>query len=69
MLLDLLSHVGRGGDHMPVVPSGDIHSLWSAPSSTKPSLQVWLTTDSKVVDVPIVLPLAGIPGSPQSENS
>jgi len=65
LLLDLLLHVGRGGDHMPVTPSGDTHSLWSAPTSAKPSLQVWLTTDPKVVDL-IVLPLAGVPGSPQS---
>ena len=59
-------HVGRGSDHTPFDKSSNMHSLWSAPSSIKPTSQVWVTTDPKVVDVPVVLPLIGIPGSPQS---
>ena len=59
---DLPVQFGRGADHM----AFDKHSLRVAPLSKKPSLQVWVTTDPKVVDVPVVVPLSGIPASPQS---
>ena len=72
----LLSQVGKGADQLPLAK----HSLSNAPTSVNPSLHVWFTTDPKVVtrtsigtsvkvtfiNVPEVLPLKGVPGSPQS---
>ena len=53
---------GRGADHMPLAK----HSLSASPLSKKPPLQAWVTTDPKVVDVPVVVPSTGVPASPQS---
>ena len=53
---------GNGSDQF---PSGK-HSRWFAPSRLYPTSQVWLTIEPNVVDVPIVSPLMGMPGSPQS---
>ena len=65
-IVDLLSHVGRGSDHTPIDGSSlNTHSLSSAPLSIKPTSHVWVTTDPNVVEFPIVVPLSGIPGSPQ----
>ena len=66
-IVDLLSHVGRGSDHTPIDRlSLNTHSLSSSPLSTKPGSHVWVTTDPNVLESPVVVPLSGIPGSPQT---
>ena len=66
-VVDLLLHVGRGSDHTPIDGSSlNTHSLTSAPSSIKSGSHVWVTTDPNVLESPVVVPLSGIPGSPQT---
>ena len=57
----LLSQDGSGADQFPLSK----HIRSSAPTSTKPSSQEWVITESKVVLIPVVAPLSGMPGSPQ----
>ena len=57
----LRSHVGKGADQFPLLK----HSLSNSPTNLNPSSHVWLTTDPKVVDSPVVFPFKGTPGSPQ----
>ena len=58
----LLSQDGSSVDQFPL--SKHVRSL--SPTITKPSSQVWVATEPKVVKGAVVSPLSGVPGSPQS---
>ena len=57
----LLRHSGTRPFHFSLLP----HLLLSLPISSKPSLHVYLTSDSGMVSTIMTSPLEGVPGSPQ----